>query len=229
MIQLARGFDPTTYEPLGLVEQYIEDANNTIRSVPLMAEGGTAKQSFFINSLTQTPFNIETLHLYQDNSKVFYNEIQLYAAQKSKFSSPLGNPRLRFYTLSPSSSDRVNSAELNADGDLISVEHLTLDEYLNDFQAAIASKHADGAGATVLDNFLQSFDVFCNVANEIITSPGGEVEYDYINLYKMDPSDSTKRHKIDVLVYSELPFNNINVITTKTPIGMSCRWNLITS
>lgn len=216
MIVIARSFNPTTFAPLATLERWRPGANNSMNSLGLVAEGGTIRQSFFINCSTDAPFNIELNHLYQSDDTLYGTDIQLMGESKKKFASPLGTPRLRFYVCSPSTSERYTSLETDTDGNDILVSHLTADEFLNDFSAAVTALHASGAGVTTLDNFLQSFDIICNIGSE---DSDGNITYS--NLYYNDPSQAGKRHKIDFLVYAELPYNNTSAIDTDYPIGVS--------
>jgi hypothetical protein len=219
---IAKGFDTITNNPLGLIAQYQPDGNNAIQSIGLMAEGGTINQSYYINSLTDAPFNIVPFYLYQDDTRFYSTDIQVFGVSQLSFTSPLGTPRLRFYLCSPSQSSRVATVETTTSGTDVLVSHLTLEEYLTDFATNVETYHSadspspKGNGVTAVDNFLQAFDVICNIGTYTI---GGVINY--LNLYYNDPNFPTKRHKFDILVYTELPFNNINVATTEYPIGVS--------
>ena len=216
---MAKNFDSITKEPLAIIEEYVEYGNNSKNSIGLMAEGGTLTQSYYINSLTDTPFNIESSHLYVDTEHTYSTNIQLFGVSRQEIQTPLGTPKIRFYVCSPTSGDRLHSIVQDSTGTSIVVTHLTLDEFENDFQNSITLFHSDGSGVTALDNFLQSFVTVANVAD--YTLAGQNVTISYLTLYYRNPANVAERHKIDVLIYAELPFNNINVIDTKTPIGIS--------
>jgi len=216
---VARGFNPVTIEPLVTLEEYIPYNNNSLSSLGLFAEGGTLTQSYFINALTETPFNIQSVYLYIDAEGTWSKDIQVWGDSKRAFISPLGTPKLRFYLLSPSESNRIHTVELDSEGNKTLVSHITLDEYQNDATTAIEEYHTEGSGVTSMDNFIQSFDIICNIADYGLT--GDVVTTEYLDLYYYDTDNPTLRQKYDILVYCELPFNNINVLDTETPIGVS--------
>jgi hypothetical protein len=227
---LAKGFDPTTYKPLAPLEEWIRHANNSLGSLGLMAEGGTARQSYFINSLTDTPFNIEIIHLYEDDENKYATDIQIYGNPMREFQSPLGTAYLKFYMLSPSESGRIYSVQQDDVGTDIQVPHMTLDEYLNDFATIIDSfvegDDGDGniteiEGATNIDRFIKCFSIICNLGTYVIPSAGVGATLTYTDLYYYNQSNLLLRDKIDILVYSELPYNNINVVDTDTPIEVN--------
>jgi hypothetical protein len=219
-VRLARNFDTITYEPLGEAAIYSPDANNSLRSFGFTSEGGTIRQSYFINSISAAPFNIEHLHVYQPDVNYYSTNIQVFGSFKLPFVTPLGTPRMRFYLCSPSTSSRVATVEQDGNGDDILVYHLTLDEYINDTYNAIDSLHADGPGVNYgthkLDNFLQAFDVICNIGTYSLAGA-----LTYYNLYYNDPNNASQRHKYDILAYVELPQNNINTFTSDYTIDVS--------
>ena len=204
---IVKGYDPINLEPIGPIDLHETNDNDSIACLDFIAEGGTYRQSFFINCTTDSPYNLKKFHLYNESETYYETNIQIYAENKSKISSPLGDPRLRYYVLSPSASQRIVTLETSAAGAAILVTHLTLDEYENDFAAAITSFHGSQAGLTDLDRFLQTFKTICNVGSYDID---GDITY--YDLYYNDPLQTTKRHKLDVIAYAELPFNNIMMI-----------------
>lgn len=226
MAYIARAFDPVTHAPIGIIEDYDPNANNAINSLGFFGEGGTLRQAFFVDALSDTPFSLVPFFVYAEKITHKETNIQISSALKIPFITALGTPRIRYYLCSRPDQDFYSYVR-NDDGDLTRVRHCTLDEMTNSFADFLATEYEfvaeSESDALVqkrqrLDRFISTFDTICKIGSYSVV--GDDVVHTASDLFFKNQSDSGKRDKYDIVSFVELPFNNINIYNTSMTIQL---------